>query len=220
MVCDRELLLFSLELLERAPHEHASEMRAIVARSADVSRRLGALGGALGGVCCRGAVCQRLLDGGCPQRRPSHAREPDLHSSSDVGNRDTDGRPVARRALVFEIHTPLDRGEANLGEQLVRLEGVRERPGEELRRRNRALTVRPARDELRIDRDRDGAEIGRRVRVRKRTSEGPPMPNLRVADELGRVREQRASARQYRVANDRGVAGESADGDPSPSSRT
>ena len=59
---------------------------------------------------------------------------------------------------------------------------------------NRALAVGTVGDELRVEREHDRAEIGRRIGVCERAAEGAPMANLRIADELGRLRDQRAAS--------------------------
>ncbi len=72
----------------------------------------------------------------------------------------------------------------------------------------------PAGDELRVEREHHGAEVGSRIGVGDRAADRAAVANLRVADQLHRPRDQRAAGRQHRIADERGVPGERADRDP------
>ena len=61
----------------------------------------------------------------------------------------------------------------------------------------------PVRDELRVEREHDRAEVGSRIGVGDGAADRASVANLRVADELGRLRDQAQRARQHRVADER-----------------
>ncbi len=189
-------------------------MCAVLAARADVARRIGGVRRPGGGVGRRGAGHERFLDGGCPQRRRPHAREGDLDATADIDRGDADRRPVARRSLVLEVDASLDHRNPDLGQQLPRPEGVGERSGEELRRRNHALSSRTSGDELGIESEHHRAEVGGRVGVGYGPTDRSPVANLGVADELGRLREHRAALRQHLIADELRMPRECADDDP------
>ncbi len=86
-------------------------------------------------------------------------------------------------------------------------------PGEELRRRDRPLAVRPACDEVRIEREQDGGKVGCRVAVGDGAADGAAVTDLGVADLCGGIRKQRAVLDEHRATCELGVSRERADRD-------
>ena len=161
-----------------------------------------------------GAARQSLLDPASPQRRRAHTGETDLHASADTGGSDTDGGPVLFAAHVLQVRPGRHLRDPNLGQHFLPLERSVERAGEELRRRDGSLPSCSSHDEVGVERQQDRGEIGGRVPVRNRAADRAAMTNLRVADQRGRVGDQRAMRSEHRVADERRVARERADRNP------
>ena len=82
-------------------------------------------------------------------------------------------------------------GHLDLREQFARLERGLEDALEELRGGHRPRPVLAADHERGVQREQRGGQVGGRVGVRDRAADRAPVPDLRVAHGLGRVREQR-----------------------------
>ncbi len=177
-------------LLQGPPHENTSQVLAVGPGRVDVRARVRPLGRQGGRVGDRGAAGQGGLHGGGPQRRRAHV---------DQGHRRAlDGHADHRevdRPLVELLERPRGRGgglgHLDLRQQLAGLKGGLEDPLEELRGRDRAGAGLAADHEGRVEREQGGRQVGGRVGVRDRPADRAPVPDLRVAHGLGRVREQR-----------------------------
>ena len=75
-------------------------------------------------------------------------------------------------------------------------------------------------DELRVESDQHGREVGGRIAVRDRAADRAAVAHLRIADQPRRVRENRAVLLEQRVVLEVVVPGERPDRELSPASRT
>jgi hypothetical protein len=125
-----------------------------------------------------------------------------------------DRRPVLGAPDVLDVRAAVHLRHAHLLQNLLRPERGRERAGEELGRRDRALAVRPLGDEVGVEREQDRPEVGGRVAVGDRAADRPAVTDLRVADLAGRPRDEGAALGEHRVRGEVGVARQRADRDP------
>ncbi len=169
-------------------------MLAVVLAGADVGGGAGALGGMRGGGGRGRPAGQGRLHSGGAQRGPAHV---DQRYAAAL-DRDADDGPVdgplgellERPAACARLRHP------DLSEQLPRLEHGLEQALEELADTELACAVGAPGDQGGIQREQYGGQVGGWVGVRDRAADGAAVPDLRVADLAGRVREQRHLAGQ------------------------
>ena len=150
----------------------------------------------------------------CPQRGRPHARETDLHAIADTGGGDGNRRPVLRAPHVLEIRPRRDGRHPDLGEDLLPLERGLERADEELHGRDRPFPTRSTRDEIGVEREQDGRQVGGRIAMRDRAADRASVTHLRIADQRSGLRDHRTMLREHRVARELSVPCERTDRDP------
>ena len=156
-----------------------------------------------------------------PERRRAHADERDrglrdaaVRAPRDRG--DADRRPVLRAAPELEVAPAVVAGQLrhpHLGHDLLRPDRRLEDAAEEVRRRNGADAVRPGDVDLAVEREHDRRQVRGRIAVRERAADRAAMPHLRIADQPGRVRDERVVLLQQRRRRDVVMARQRADRD-------
>jgi hypothetical protein len=167
---------------------------AVFLAGADVGGGAGALGGVRGGVGRGGPAGQGRFHGRGAQWGPAHVDQRHVAAL----DRDADDGPVdgplgellERPAACGRLRHP------DLGEQFPRLEHGLEQALEELADTDLAGAVGAPGDHGGIQGEQHGGQVGGRVGVRDRAADGAAVPDLRVADLTGRVRQQRHLAGQ------------------------
>jgi hypothetical protein len=101
-------------------------------------------------------------------------------------------------------------GHPDLDQQFVRGERHFEEAEEEILGVDLTSSVRTLRDERAPQRQHHGGQVGRRVTVSDRTSDGAAVANLRVTDLTGHVREHRSAFERRGTGGDVVVTGEGA----------
>ena len=141
----------------------------------------------------RRAAGERLL--GARSRGPASApcsASADVRAAVHLRGGDRDGRPVLRAADVLRR----TRRRPTFGTRIsfstsCGPSAVSNGPVKKSVAGDRALAVRPLRDEVGVEGEEDRAEVGGRVAVRDRAADRPAVADLRVADLAGASRETR-----------------------------
>jgi hypothetical protein len=183
--------------------EYPGEVTPVVTVGVDVLARRGALGGQRGGLRRARPGGQRLLGGGGPQRHRAHVGQRDPAAR----RRDADDRPVVgppgellvAPRLAWRVRYPHRR------QQLILRQRGLEVPGEEVVRADGPDAARTAQLHAAAEGDQRHRQVGGRVGVRERAADGAPVPDLRVADLGGGVRQQRCRLPHQRRGGQLGV---------------
>src|SRR5512142_118579 len=218
----------SLCARDRAPdgarREHAHDVALVFHRSTQIAGRLRLCGRRLRR---RG---DRLLVGGRPDERGLGPRRADRGASDvretaarrrhlprgvehDVDGGARDGE-VADLPLELQVRAAALRrglGDADLGEDLVRLERRRERIDEELVDGDHALALRGARDHARAERQHRRRVVVRGVGVREVAAHRREVAHERIGDDRHGVGEDRVARPDRRVLLELAFASERAD---------
>ena len=134
-------------------------------------------------------------------------------SSSDHSADADDGvsRRLVRQLLVAPA-VPFGRHRnADLGEDLVRLQGGGQEIEKELPRRNAPLTSRSSGDDRRVERQNRRRIVGGRIGVGERAADRSPIANLPVANPRRGVRQERNRGSNLGVGRDLMMGGQRAD---------
>ena len=165
-----------------------------------------------------GAGRERLLDAARPHGDRPHVRERDAGVSVLAHRGDGDRRPVLRppvELLVRPAGAPR-LGNADLGQHLLRVECRLEEASEALGDGQAPLAPWAADDELRVEGEENRGRVRGGIAVRDRAADRAAVANLRVADEAGRLGDDRALGPQELALLDVPVAREGADRDRVP----
>ena len=112
----------------------------------------------------------------------------------------TVAQSCARRVnLRYDQPVTAELGDPDLGQQLPRPDGRVEDAAEELGRGHRPLAFRPGDHELGFQREHHRRQVGGRVAVGERAADRAAVAHLRVADQPGRVRDDRAVLLHERI---------------------
>ena len=128
--------------------------------------------------------------------------------------RDPDRRPVLRAAAELRDSSsriPVELRHADLGHHLLRPDRRLEDAVEEVRRGDRPRAVRPGDVDLAVEREQHRRQVRGRIAVRERAADRAAMAHLRIADQAGRVRDERAVLLHERRRRDVVVARQRAD---------
>src|SRR5215217_3916439 len=168
---------------QRALGQHARQVALVVRGGVEVGRRVGALGGLLGGrgdrVRVERPAAQRLLDRGRPQRDGAHVGEPDPHVlAGPVGgllDQRANGhhRPVLIAAVELVVAEPVavHRRQPHLREHLPVADRGREVVLEQVGRRDLAVARVAAHDDGAVVGEQDRGLVRGRVAVGERAAD-------------------------------------------------
>jgi len=174
------------------------EVATVLGARVGVAGRVGALIGAACGLFGRRALRECGLDSARAKRCAAHVHERDVRSCRCRRRDGTDDRPVLRPAVeLLEPEAASRDWDADLGEQLVRLDRRLEEPLEEVRCRDLALAVRSRTTRVASSASHDGWEIRGGIAVDDRPADGAAVADLGVTDLACRVGDDRAALAQH-----------------------
>ena len=158
----------------------------------DVVPRLDLLGGRRADVLSALACCQCQFGSARAHRRGCGAAQRNAHVTSDAGDACPDKRKVAAAAGELDERAVADvRHETDLRNELFRSPRGREWSEKEFRRWDDPLAALGREHDLTVERQDDGRQLRRRVRVREVSSDGRAIADLRVPDLRQRLAQDR-----------------------------